>query len=333
MFTVSGGYLAAIADWLKASGYGAAPLCQRIGRLKAQDTVPLADAERLLMEAAVLSGDALAAWRIGQRIDWHHLGALGHMLSSARTLEDLLNSYVYYESLFYGASIANLHRDAEGLTVYWNTRGKFPAYSGLSISSVVAVIRLCGIPAAAIAEVTVPDGDESRQQLYEQMLGCAPVHAGPRLGITLRREFLGREVAVRDERRDRQARAQLLFSELGDAVLAADLYDEIAARLPQRDAKLESVASALAVSPRTLQRRLTGIPDGLRGAVNRVRMQLAQEYLRDDGMTLVSISLLLGYSEQSAFQLAFRKVFGQAPGQWRRERRVAGGDRTIPVGA
>ncbi len=319
MFSVSGAYLSVLADWLRLSGYGSSPLCARLRLIRPNEAVTLDVAEQLLADAAGLTGDAFAALRAGQLTDWPHLGALGHMISSARTLEEMLNSYVHYEALFYGTSIANLSRDPRGITLYWKPRGTHQNFSRFSISSVVTVIRRCGIPPEAIAAISLPDDDPANAGLYAEILQCDNINPGGTLGITIRREFLGREVQVRTHKRDRTALLQKLLPEITDVRLASRLFDEISARLPQRDLGLEKIAGTLAMSPRTLQRRLASIPDGLRGAVVRVRMYLALEYLNDESMTLIAVSLLLGYSEQSAFQLAFRRQFGISPGQWRRQ--------------
>lgn len=319
MFSVSGAYIAAIAAWLQQAGYGTSPLCARIRRIRASETVSLDDAQHLLADAAQLTGDPLAALRAGQVVDWPYLGALGHMVSGARTLEEMLNIYVFHEGLFYGTNIANLHRDPGSLTLYWSARGQHRDFACFSISSVAAMIRRCGMPAESIASVSFPFADDDRSDHYAEVLQCRDIRFGDMLGITIRREFLGREIQVRGRAHDRAALMQDLLPEITDASLALRLYDEIVAGLPQRSVNIEKIAKKLAMSPRTLQRRLSAIPDGLRGAVGRVRMQLAKEYLRDESMTLIAVSLLLGYSEQSAFQLAFRKQAGVSPGRWRRE--------------
>ncbi|MDO8329218.1 MAG: helix-turn-helix domain-containing protein [Fluviicoccus sp.] len=279
----------------------------------------LDEAEGLLNEASLLTGDPDAALRIGQQSSWSNLGALGHMLSNAQTLEDLLNSYVYYEALFYGSNIANLQRDPGSLTLYWNTRDEYRKFACFSISSVVNVVRRSGIPAECMAAVSLPFNDESAAGVYAEILHCNTIVFGQVLGVTVRREFLGREVHVCTNKSDRSALLRRLFPEINDAELTSRLYYVITAALPQREANLALVAEKLVMSPRTVQRRLSAIPDGLRGAIGRVRMHLAKEYLCDKSMPLVAVSMLLGYSEQSAFQLAFRKQFGVTPGQWRRD--------------
>lgn len=171
----------------------------------------------------------------------------------------------------------------------------------------------------AISAIFFPSSDASKRDTYAEILQCENLIFGQTLGLTIRREFLGREILARGNGIHRDVISKQLFPEIYDEKLALFLYNEIVAGLPQREVSLKKIASIMAVSPRTLQRRLSEIPDGLRGAIDRVRMHLAAEYLKDDSMTLIATSLLLGYSEQSAFHLAFRRQFGVSPRRWRRE--------------
>lgn len=317
---VSATYLAAVADWLERAGHGASAACGRIRRLRVDDDLSPEDAERLLAEAATLTGDPLAALHAGRAVEWTHLGALGHLLAGSRTLEDLLSGYVYYEAQFYGLNIANLQREPGHVTLYWTSGAAMPQFSLFSVSSVVAIIRASGIPPECIASVLLPEDATLEAAACSRVLGCEHVTFGRSIGVTVPRAALGRGLVLRTPAADRAAQLAALFPELDDVALRAVLYDAIAAALPHRKADLAHVAGRLAMSPRTLQRRLAAIPDGLRGAIGRVRMHLAETYLRDPTLKLLAVSMLLGYSEQSAFHLAFRKSHGCAPGQWRRER-------------
>ncbi|MDQ8729510.1 AraC family transcriptional regulator [Bradyrhizobium sp. LHD-71] len=50
------------------------------------------------------------------------------------------------------------------------------------------------------------------------------------------------------------------------------------------------------------------------------RLEQAMNMLRDTDESIVSIAAALGYSSQTAFAAAFRKLTGQTPGDWRRKR-------------
>jgi AraC-like DNA-binding protein len=52
--------------------------------------------------------------------------------------------------------------------------------------------------------------------------------------------------------------------------------------------------------------------------VNDTRTELAKEYLVQGGPSVTEIAFLLGYSELSAFDRAFRRETGVSPTGWRR---------------
>jgi AraC-like DNA-binding protein len=64
------------------------------------------------------------------------------------------------------------------------------------------------------------------------------------------------------------------------------------------------VARTLALSPRTLQRRLNAHGMEFKGLVGETRQRFAVHYLKDRGNTLAEVAFLLGYSEGSAFNRA-----------------------------
>ncbi len=51
------------------------------------------------------------------------------------------------------------------------------------------------------------------------------------------------------------------------------------------------------------------------------RLEQAVSMLRDTDESIVSIAAALGYSSQTAFAAAFRKLTGETPSDWRRRRR------------
>ncbi|WP_367114619.1 helix-turn-helix transcriptional regulator [Aquabacterium sp.] len=56
-----------------------------------------------------------------------------------------------------------------------------------------------------------------------------------------------------------------------------------------------------------------------RSFIDELRQALALGYMRDPNLSLVDIAYLLGFSEQSAFQRAFKRWTGQTPGDYRRK--------------
>ena len=83
------------------------------------------------------------------------------------------------------------------------------------------------------------------------------------------------------------------------------------------DPSLERVAGELALSPRTMQRRLREQGSSHQELLDQLRRDLAISYLREPEMALCEVAYLLGFSESSAFHRAFKRWTGMTPGEFR----------------
>jgi AraC-like DNA-binding protein len=76
---------------------------------------------------------------------------------------------------------------------------------------------------------------------------------------------------------------------------------------------MADVAQRLAVSNRTLQRRLHEESTSLQQEVNCLRKELARHYLTSSGYSSAEIAFLLGYDDPNSFIRAFHAWTGQTP--------------------
>lgn len=317
MYTVSGVFVTTLVEWLEGRGYGSTAVCRRLRSLKPEDKVSLQDLQYFLRQAVHLSGDPLAPVKAGLAVRWDNLGALGHMLKSSRTLEELLYGYVAYEKFFYGQNVANVTRNQSSVELYWPVQAVPREVAELTLSAFVAITRSVSGGSDVVAAVGFPFKEDRDAGSYQQLFSCAVDFEAPLLSISFENSSLYRVIHITDGG-DLRAVIARLVPEMKNEAFRTQLCEEIFASLPRRSATLGNIAQQMAVSQRTLQRRLKLVPDGLRGLVSRLRMYQAEEYLRDAGLPMSSIALLLGYSEQSAFNLAFKKYVGVSPGAWRR---------------
>ena len=123
--------------------------------------------------------------------------------------------------------------------------------------------------------------------------------------------------AIVDRYAQRLAGAQI---EVGS--LAADVRAVIRAVLAGGEPSTTSIARKLAMSARTLQRRLAEENLTVSALVEEVRRELALGYLNDPTLGLSDIAFMLGYSDATSFQRAFRRWTGQAPATYRRGHRA-----------
>ncbi|HVT07341.1 MAG TPA: AraC family transcriptional regulator [Polyangia bacterium] len=120
---------------------------------------------------------------------------------------------------------------------------------------------------------------------------------------------------------ERHARAALAQLQRPEA-LAARVTELLGRAIQGGTGDLASVARALSMPPRTLQRRLAAEGVSFRRLADDVRRALACQLLRN-GVGLAEIALLLGFSEQAPFQRAFLRWTGATPGHYRRAHRPA----------
>ena len=108
---------------------------------------------------------------------------------------------------------------------------------------------------------------------------------------------------------------------LGDAT--DPLEQAVRARLrdllPAGDSSAARVARTLGMSERTLHRRLLARGTTWRAVIDRFRSDESKRLLGEGRFPLAEIAQRVGFSEQSAWQRAFRRWTGRSPGRWVRE--------------
>ena len=86
---------------------------------------------------------------------------------------------------------------------------------------------------------------------------------------------------------------------------------------------IRSVAAELAMSERSLQRRLTGEGVSFQSLVSQIRHQMALEHLTDSSLSLIEVAYLLGYEDQNSFFRVFRQWEDKTPSEWRAANLIA----------
>ena len=86
--------------------------------------------------------------------------------------------------------------------------------------------------------------------------------------------------------------------------------------------QIEDVAAKLAVTERTLRRRLTDEGTSFRQLYIDARMTIAYELLASAGLNVETVAWRVGYSEPASFARAFAKKYGKTPGDVRKENAI-----------
>lgn len=88
-------------------------------------------------------------------------------------------------------------------------------------------------------------------------------------------------------------------------------------QLSSGHATQESIAQALAMSPRTLQRNLKQEGTSYKQLLEETRRDLASQYIKESRLSVNEITFMLGFSEPANFSRAFKRWTGVSPSEYR----------------
>ena len=101
------------------------------------------------------------------------------------------------------------------------------------------------------------------------------------------------------------------------ASLSARVRRMLVEDLGQTTLTADSVAKALAMSRRTLTRRLGEESTSFRAILDDVRAELSRALLQDRSLSIADVAFFLQYSEPAAFHRSFRRWTGETPQHYR----------------
>lgn len=101
-------------------------------------------------------------------------------------------------------------------------------------------------------------------------------------------------------------------------VLLTDLHKLIEESLPSGIPSIIQVAEYLGMSGRTLKRRLSDKGLTFRDYVQKIQREMSLQLLTSSSQSMSEIAFQTGFSEQSAFNRAFKRWMGQSPVDYRR---------------
>ncbi|UFQ97952.1 AraC family transcriptional regulator [Pseudomonas wenzhouensis] len=332
--TVSVAYLQGLVEYLQRQGIAPEALLahaqlspevlgQRDQRIAASAYLTL------LSEGVRQSGDPFLGLHLGESVRPGYYGVLGYLIMSCATLADALHRQARYASL-----VGNLGQvvlddeparmDGEALVAHrWQPllAQQQRQLSEETLAGWVSFGRWISGLDIAPTEVRFQHSAPADTSEHARIFRCPVLFDQPDNALVFPRRLLAAPLSQADAqvRGMLDAYADRLLAELnqGHGVLDRARL-ELARQLPEQGADLEAIAAALALTPRTLQRRLRESGLSFSQLVDETRQQLVLHYLRDPALELAEIAFLVGFSEAGSLARAFRRWTGTSPGEYRR---------------
>ena len=115
---------------------------------------------------------------------------------------------------------------------------------------------------------------------------------------------------------DRLSERYLAVLETGR--MSASVREILEELLPTGNPTLENVARVMQRNPKQIQRKLAAEGHSFRELHEQTRKAMALRFVRDPEVSLSRIAQMLGFSDQSNFNRAFRRWAGTSPGSFRK---------------
>jgi AraC-like DNA-binding protein len=273
----------------------------------------------MLEEAARVTGDHCFGLHFGERFNPKNIGPLTYVVLNSPTVGAADQHVARYLKLYNQA--AKVSSTVEGERAYLQyvlaDLGESPRQQNeYSMAIRLNTIRM--MVGSQWAPLEVQFAHQAPAQISEhERIFCAPVLFGYSTNnFVVERELLERQVPAADRRLYRIMKRYLerILEEIPqENDVLSSVRRAIAESMKDGEPSLSSIAKKLAMSPRTLQRHLKGHGTEFKNLVADTRRRFALSYLRDRKNTLSEVAFLLGYSEVSAFNRAFKRWTGLTP--------------------
>lgn len=262
----------------------------------------------------------MLGFEFGQHIEPDRWGVLGYIAYTASSLAEALGSQRKYQSLAGNLGTPTTEPQGEQLLLRWIPSYPCSHHTAEEIlTGWVALARKLAIEPTPVDAVYFSHHCQGEQNKYQQYFNCELQFGHDFNGILINKAVL--DIPLGKSNREIHLRlcehAEQQISKLVEQLPIETITQFISNQLPLGVPDIADAASSLHMSVRTLQRKLAEHELSFSGLVDSIRQDLAVRYLTDTDTKIIYISQMLGFSEQSAFQRAFKRWTGQTPKQFR----------------
>ena len=281
--------------------------------------------------AAEARNDSAFGFHLAEHTDPRDAGILFYVASGAQNLNEALTLFARYFRIVNEAVRLNMTRSPQGLAVEIIFVG-LPRHSlrqnaEFGISVLLKALRLIADRNVRPSWAAFAHARNSNLQEFGRFYGC-PVEFGASSDLL---QFSNESLAIPLTGDAKLLKALRPFVEMAakerhtePGTVRAAVANEVEKLLPHGKANKHSVAKTLALSVRTLSRRLADEGTTYEEVVDQLRRSLALQYVKEPSLSFSQIAWLLGYEGSTSFNHAFSRWTGQSPSAARNQKILPG---------
>ena len=320
-----------LAAELKLRGHPAKRLLAQVGlHERSLNTdgarIPFAKHAAFFELAAEVTRDGCLGLHFGQTREMRDTGLLGYVGLSSPTLMDAIKNISRYRRVFSDAVEFEIDALEERGRLRWWFRGLASQTPHqcieFSAASLLRAFREMSGRNLTPANLSFAHPRNKNIEEFKRFFGCSVSFGGQENIIEMKLSDLNLQVITADDRLLSLLRRYCEDVLSKHAAQAPPLVERverlIADRLAHGETRLDTVATIMGMSSRSLSRKLAELGTSFNGIVESLRKELALKYLQESNLSFTEIAFLLGYSEVSTFTHAFKRWTGSTPTASRR---------------
>ena len=292
-----------------------------------QARVPLRVEHQLLLKALHDTNDPLFGLHMGERIRPRFMGELGYASMSGSNLRQAIDLMVPFQRVTTEYAEAEVLRDGDHVTLLWRTPFDEPVTTRHRVEAFFVGAVTFGRWISGTDENPVEirfrhampacGADE-----YQRVFRCPVKFEQQDNAMVLDQRLL--DLPMKDADPEvhhimRNRLQQAVTRYLARDNLLDQVRMEFRKQLERTIPQVENVAEGLDMKPWTLRRRLRAENTDFSTVLEEERRVLASDWLIHSDRSVSQIAADLGYSEQSAFNRAFKRWFDSTPVAYRQE--------------
>lgn len=269
-------------------------------------------------------GRAALAIRYAEAMDINHMGPLGLAYKAAPDLRGAFQRHLRYSNVL--SDSIRYHMDLCGPDVLFRQEMLFGEGAGLvltpeaGLSVSVAIARQISSEKIDPQRVFFTHKPSIDADKFAAFFNCEVQFNARVNGLLFSNQTLDTPNRLGDAGLSEFLAGHLdqeLASISQPKTLAEKILNLVSNKLAEGVPKAADIAIQLGMSERTLHRRLADDGQSYRDLCDSTRKTLASNLLRNTPHSLSEIAFLTGFSEQSAFNRAFKRWQGQTPAEFR----------------